>query len=214
MAHQAQFEFIERVRRVFPQQFRNKRVLEVGSLDINGSIRRCFDRCDYVGIDVAAGPGVDVVCDGQAYDALAGSFDTVVSCEAMEHNPHWIGTMHNMVRLCRTDGLLIMTCATTGRDEHGTTRSQPSDSPLTVGIGWDYYCNLTAQDVLDAGVAARLGFCQFITNWQSYDLYMIAVPSGITAQERRGVSEISNAYKRRNFGTIKGFRNYLRAQFV
>jgi hypothetical protein len=39
-----------------------------------------------------------------------------------------------------------MTCATTGRPEHGTTRTTPQDSPLTIGLGWDYYKNLTEQD--------------------------------------------------------------------
>jgi hypothetical protein len=39
-----------------------------------------------------------------------------------------------------------MTCATTGRPEHGTTRTSPYNSPLTVSIGWDYYRNLTETD--------------------------------------------------------------------
>src|SRR5690606_19424692 len=105
--------------------FRGTRVLEVGSLDLNGSVRSNFSGCDYLGIDVAAGPGVDLVCQGQDYDAPDGSFDVVTSCEAMEHNPYWRETFANMLRLCRPGGLILMTCATTGRGEHGTTRKHP-----------------------------------------------------------------------------------------
>ena len=53
MAHAAQFEFIESIREVFPAYFDGKRVLEIGSLDINGSVRQFFHGCDYTGIDVA-----------------------------------------------------------------------------------------------------------------------------------------------------------------
>ena len=39
-----------------------------------------------------------------------------------------------------------MTCATT-RTEHGTTRTTPQDSPLTIkNMKWDYYLNLEEED--------------------------------------------------------------------
>ena len=41
--------------------FRSGRTLEVGSLDINGSIRGLFEGGVYIGLDVALGPGVDVL---------------------------------------------------------------------------------------------------------------------------------------------------------
>ena len=144
MAHPAQNEFIGRIRDIFPGHFRHARVLEIGSLDINGTIRGLFTDCDYTGIDVGPGPGVDVVCAGQDFDAPDESYDVVISCEAMEHNPYWAETFTNMVRLAKPGGLVLMTCATLGRKEHGTTRTTPADSPLTVAKGWDYYRNLRA----------------------------------------------------------------------
>jgi SAM-dependent methyltransferase len=86
---------------------------------------------------------VDVVCQGQDYAAPDASFDVVLSCEVMEHNPYWRETFANMWRLCRPGGLVLMTCATTGRREHGTRRTTPKDAPL---IEWDYYGNRTAED--------------------------------------------------------------------
>jgi hypothetical protein len=40
-------------------------------------------------------------------------------------------------------GVFIFTCATTGRAEHGTTRTSPADAPF---VG-DYYKNLTESDI-------------------------------------------------------------------
>ena len=138
MAHYMQHQFVEWTREFFPEYFESQRVLEVGSLD--------FKDCNYVGLDLGQGPGVDVVCGGQDYDAADASFDVVCSFEAMEHNPFWKQTFANMLRLVRPGGLVMMTCATLGRPEHGTSRNLPEDSPLSLSIGWDYYRNLTAAD--------------------------------------------------------------------
>ena len=170
MAHWQQQQFVEAVRSAFPAWFAKVRVLEIGSLDINGSVRSQFSDCAFIGLDVGAGPGVDVVCDGQDYAAPDGSFDTVISCEAMEHNPHWATTFDNMVRLVRSGGLIIMTCATHGRPEHGTTRTSPVDSPLSIDIGWEHYRNLSAKDFRRETRANELvGF--FATRSDSHDLY-------------------------------------------
>ncbi len=146
MSHPEQLNFIRSVKNAFPTFFSQKKILEVGSLDINGSVRSFFTDCDYTGIDVGEGKGVDLVCEGQNYEAPDASFDMTISCECFEHNPEWVATFANMVRLTKPNGLVVMTCATTGRKEHGTTRTSPADSPLTIGKGWEYYKNLTVAD--------------------------------------------------------------------
>ena len=175
MAHNSQLQFIRLLSEGFPKQFKNRRVLEVGSLDINGSIRRFFPECEYVGLDVASGPAVDIVCEGQKYDAPDESFDVVISCEAMEHNPYWAETLQNMIRLCRPGGIVVMTCATIGRPEHGTTRSEPESSPLTVGMGWNYYRNLAERHFRKRVDFSGLGAHRFWTRWHHYDLFFLGV---------------------------------------
>ena len=146
MAHLAQKEYLQSVKDKFTDFFHNKKVLEVGSLNINGTVRDFFTNCDYTGIDVGEGKDVDIVVQGQNYDAPDNTFDVVLSCECFEHNPEWVATFKNMYRMCKPGGLVIMTCATGAREEHGTTRSDPNSSPLTVGIGWDYYKNVSEDD--------------------------------------------------------------------
>ena len=47
MAHIQQFRFINFISQVLPEFFYSKKVLEIGSLNINGSVRRFYNDCEY-----------------------------------------------------------------------------------------------------------------------------------------------------------------------
>jgi SAM-dependent methyltransferase len=201
VAHSEQLEFVQKLKAAFPDFFSAVRTLEIGSQDINGTIREFFDAGSYIGIDVAPGPGVDVVCQGQDYDAPDASFDTVISCEVMEHNPHWTATFANMIRLCRPGGLIVMTCASLGRKEHGTTRTSRADSPLTVALGWEYYRNLTATDFKRAlSLGDSLEAFGFFENWMTRDLYFVGFKRGnpAPANIRRTLATLQRYYRHNN----------------
>ena len=142
MSHKEQREYFSYVKEMFPEYFQNVSVIEMGSLNINGTVRDFFDATKYVGIDLDEGPGVDLVCPAQEVGFQDGSFDVAVSAECFEHNPYWAETFDNMHRLASK--FVIFTCASDGREEHGTRRSHPSTSPFT--LDWDYYRNLNEQD--------------------------------------------------------------------
>lgn len=74
-------------------QARFRRVLDIGSLDINGSLRSvCPVHLAYTGIDLSPGNGVDVVLsDPYVYPFPDGHFDMIVSTSCFEHDPlFWI----------------------------------------------------------------------------------------------------------------------------
>jgi hypothetical protein len=165
MSHQAQLDFVASLRFKFPDYFICKNVLEIGSLNINGSIRPFFEQCTYVGVDLGEGADVDVVAKGEDLTYANGTFDVVASCECFEHNPEWVATLKNMIRMA--SGLVFFSCATTGRKEHGTPRTSPHDAPFC----GDYYRNLTEEDVrqeIDLSVFKRY---EFISNDTVHDLY-------------------------------------------
>lgn len=114
MAHKQQKLFCEKVKGSFPRHFFNCKVLEIGSFNVNGSVRELFHECEYIGLDILPGDGVDVVCEAQKYDASNEYFDTIISCECFEHNPYFIETLQNAIRMLKSGGVLIFTCATTG----------------------------------------------------------------------------------------------------
>ena len=59
--HPANEAWWRQVREIYPHVFSRRRVLEVGSRDVNGSVRQFFDGGEYVGVDWRPGPCVDLV---------------------------------------------------------------------------------------------------------------------------------------------------------
>lgn len=149
MAHTEQQNFCYKIWRKFPERFMRSstRVLDIGSQDVNGNNKWMFMQgspwaCEYIGIDVGPGKNVDVVASGHEYKS-AQPFDIVLSTECLEHDSHWEDTLVNMWKLAKPGGLILFTCASFGRPEHGTTRTMPEASPYTT----DYYLNLDENDV-------------------------------------------------------------------
>jgi SAM-dependent methyltransferase len=185
-------QFLRLVKRALPEFFMGRRVLEVGSYDVNGEARRMFDDCDYIGLDVGPGPGVDVVVPGQSYDAPDECFDVVLSCECMEHNPQWAATSMNMMRVLKPGGLFLLTCASPGRKEHGTTRTTPGSSPPTVGLGQEHYENLYGADFAAIpGLFRSLDFRADWLNWMHHDYYLLGI-KGPVDEPPRGWSVLTS----------------------
>lgn len=172
MAHKNQQDFYQRVKNEFPRMFQHVKVLDIGSLDINGGTRGFFDPAYYIGVDLAPGKGVDVVSPGHLYDS-GFKFDVVTTSECLEHDYFWGYTLMNMVRLLKPGGMLIGTCATTGRPEHGTKRTTPSDAPL-LPEGWnEYYHNLTEEEIR-LTIGGAFDEMHFEVNDETHDLYFYA----------------------------------------
>jgi SAM-dependent methyltransferase len=175
MAHPEQRHFLQKVKDRFPEFFHDVTVLEIGSLNINGTVRDFFHPTTYLGVDVGEGPGVDLVAEGQMLEYPDDSFDITISAECFEHNPHWGATFANMHRMAKT--AVIFTCASDGRAEHGTTRSAPESSPLT--IQWDYYANLNEEDFREHFDIDGM-FSQYAFEYEpnSCDLYFWGIKQG------------------------------------
>lgn len=139
--HQEVQEFVGKVRQLESWAFMWTNVVELGSLNINGSVRDFFKPKHYIGVDLGAGPGVDVICFAHEYEPTF-EVDVVVSTEMLEHDEHWMSTLRHAYKMLRPGGLLLITCATDGRGEHGTTRASPADSPFTV----TYYHNISPEE--------------------------------------------------------------------
>jgi len=116
-------------------------VLEIGSLDINGSVRSLFDELvrdggSYLGIDVQEGPGVDLVADASVYSSDK-KYDTVVCAEVFEHTPLWPKIVKNAHSLLVPGGMFVATMAGEGRPPHSAIDENPIRD-------WEYYKNVTS----------------------------------------------------------------------
>ena len=164
MAHSVQIAWCEKIKEEHPSYFKNKRVLDVGSLDVNGNNRYLFDDCEYIGLDVVPGPNVDVVSIAHMYKPSA-LFDVVLSTNALEHDLYWRQTLDAMLALLKPLGLLFFSAASLWF-EHGTKRKSPEESGTSqMGSEWEsFYRNFREADLyknLNWNQFARYGISVF-----------------------------------------------------
>ena len=169
MSHQEQVEFFTNVFNTHKDKFLNKDIIEIGSLIINGSLRQIFIQPkSYVGVDIGPGPGVDLISKGHELDFADNTFDVALSAECFEHDQYWIQTFQKMIDLTKPSGMIVFSCATTGRAEHGTSRTDAGSSPFTT----DYYKNLTEIDFRQEFDLPKIfSKYEFIEERNHHDLY-------------------------------------------
>jgi len=151
MAHKIQKLWCLEIKKKYPEYFTNKRVLDVGSLDINGNNKGLFKNCDYIGLDVIDGPNVDVVSIAHEFDTDK-LFDVVLSTNALEHDMYYELTLKNIVRLLKPSGLIFF-CGSYKHKEHGTEKTSPWASGTTKinNKEWaKYYKNLKIEDITNS----------------------------------------------------------------
>lgn len=141
--HENVRNYVQKIKGMYPDRFRNVSVLEVWSQNINGSVRAFFDDCEYTWLDLCEWKDVDIVLHVTNFWPDK-EYDVVISTEAMEHDKLWAMSLYRMWQLVKKRGMLLVTCANINRKEHGTTRTSPKNSPWTL----DYYRNISREDVL------------------------------------------------------------------
>ncbi|MCK5679933.1 methyltransferase domain-containing protein, partial [bacterium] len=96
-------------------------IADLGSYDVNGSYRPLFENpnWNYLGLDVSAGPNVDIVLSNPyRWTALANnSIDVVVSGQALEHIEFFWLTIMEISRILKPGGLCCL-IAPSGGFEH------------------------------------------------------------------------------------------------
>lgn len=182
MAHAQQMEYCNKIKAQFPEWFKNKFVLDIGSLDINGNNQYLFENCLYLGLDIGEGRNVDIVSKGHELKLPDNTFDVIISTECFEHDMYYEKTLRNIYRMLKPGGLLLFTCATTGRPEHGTRRTTPDDAFLLPDIdNWnDYYKNLTEDDFVAVfNFEHEFTNYEFEVNESSHDIYFYGFKDGV-----------------------------------
>ncbi len=85
-------------------------VLDVGSLDVNGSFRPLVELqgWHYTGLDIRTGDNVDVVAPPYEYPFDDGQFDVVISGSTMEHVEAIWEWFPELVRVLKPGGVLAL----------------------------------------------------------------------------------------------------------
>lgn len=111
----------------FVEEYLDKRkslsILDVGSLNVNGTYRPLFDikRWSYIGCDIVPGKNVDIVLE-KAYNWKGyfkdGQFDVVISGQTFEHIDYFWHTMEEIRRVLAPGGLVCIIAPSIGDHHH------------------------------------------------------------------------------------------------
>ena len=115
-------QIVEWLRPFVEQRGPFERVLELGSLDVNGTIRQAFGGHEtYIGLDMRDGPGVDLCLHASElqHHPELGLFDCIVASSFFEHDAMFWETLNGVNRLLREGGWFVVTVPTADWGYHG-----------------------------------------------------------------------------------------------
>ena len=115
--HRNNFLWLKDVKRLHLGHFCRTMVLDVGSLDVHGTVKVLFEDCFYVGVDVVKGKNVDWIGTVTKYPGR-NKFDTIVCLSVLEHAKDWKEILKSCYRLLKPDGLFILCWGAEGNIEH------------------------------------------------------------------------------------------------
>jgi SAM-dependent methyltransferase len=117
--HPGDRELLTELSCTYPNHFVSSRVLELGSLNISGTVRDYFDdKVEYVGIDIVAGPDVDIVVAAKNTVFNKDQFDTLISMSMAEHDPEWQESLAHNFQWLRAGGLFVLSWGAEGNRHH------------------------------------------------------------------------------------------------
>lgn len=118
--HPSAFQDAERFVRRYLNRDVQTIIVDVGAMDVNGTLRPLFDATSwtYYGLDFADGPNVDIVVDRPyQWEKIRGhegivdaSVDVVVCTQTLEHCPQPWWLLREIARIVRPKGLVYL-CA-------------------------------------------------------------------------------------------------------
>lgn len=166
------------LKRQLPDYFRHRQVLEIGRPGATAATQEWFDQCRIVTPNSSAAANADAM---ESYPATGQSFDTIVSCESLEHLPQWRDAFLNAMRVMKSAGLMFVSCAGHGRRQHETKRYPSGEHGSD-----EYYRNLAPEDFAGIDFDRCFRTWAFIQDHTVHDLYFMGL--GRTAQDEHAAT--------------------------
>lgn len=121
----------EKFKPIYTQQRNYQKILDVGSLDINGS-QRYFNFLghppywleivsntqSYLGVDLMEGKGVDVVMNSHKLKFEKETFDLVICVNMLEHDSNYKKTIKELLRVAQKGADIAIVCSNEKHEEH------------------------------------------------------------------------------------------------
>lgn len=117
--HLGNHDWLEALRVQYDKEIDGASILEIASMDWNGSARSHFTKAArYVGVDLLAGPQVDIVSPAAETSFLPCEFDILICLSLFEHDPDWKNSLGHNLQWVREGGLVILCWGAEGNLPH------------------------------------------------------------------------------------------------
>lgn len=125
--------FLDDLVKKYPDSFRNVKVLELGSGNMGpktdenlhklngrnyGSVRPWFSGCEYIGVDICEGLGVELAMAAKDTKLQENYFDTLISFSLLEHDLEWRLSLGNNLKWLKSGGMIFMCWGAEGNEPH------------------------------------------------------------------------------------------------
>jgi cephalosporin hydroxylase len=111
------------------ENIQNKKILDVGSYDVNGTMKPIFEQGQYIGLDMEKGPNVDVVGKSHEIPFIDNFFDIVISSSCFEHDDMFWVSFKEMCRVLKPSGYMYIQAP-----QNGPYHGWPGDN-------WRFYAD-------------------------------------------------------------------------
>lgn len=111
------------------ENIQNKKILDVGSYDVNGTMKPIFEKGQYIGLDMENGPNVDVVGKSHEIPFIDNFFDIVISSSCFEHDDMFWISFKEMCRVLKPGGYMYIQAP-----QNGPYHGWPGDN-------WRFYAD-------------------------------------------------------------------------
>jgi SAM-dependent methyltransferase len=94
-----------------------KIVVDIGGMDVNGSLRSFFEKkgMKFISVDMVSHKSIDIVIKpGEKLPFETGTIDLIVSTSCFEHDPCFWLTFKEMTRIVKPDGFIYINAPTSG----------------------------------------------------------------------------------------------------
>ncbi len=118
--HQSSLDKMENFRKNYLENRQEEQltILDMGSLDVNGSYKNIFKSSswNYIGVDMSAGENVDIVIDNPYHwkQIKTESVDVLISGQAFEHVEFFWLTILEIARVLKSEGLCCIIAPSNG----------------------------------------------------------------------------------------------------
>lgn len=108
--HDSSLREMARLLREYGPSDTNVSVADIGSYDSCGTYKPLIEKYgwSYTGIDIAAGPNVDIVVNERDWSIVKSKFDIVISGQCMEHVRAIWDWILQVKSICKPNGLIIL----------------------------------------------------------------------------------------------------------